>query len=331
MFIHQAKGTGDAAGSTAGDITWSGFPVDDIGALTDLALGCRESDDGTLHGVLRYNENLLERESAERMVQDLARVIRAVAEDPGCCIDEIELSVGAAGGARGYLGLVGPTAEHFLPDPFTVGREDSPPGADDLVDPGELRVAMEKNPLVAEAFVRTGEPREVDLLVVLADPAPLDAMDRLHDCLDDLLPLYVESVGITVLDSLPRTPGGDVAVDRLPAPAPRTASGEPPKDELETVVAEIFKDLIDGVETVGRHDNFFDIGGHSLIAMRVKFGVRERLGLELEQAEFYRNPTVAGTAALLRNRQPASPAASSGGVLVGSGAVEGVLSPAQEA
>jgi acyl carrier protein len=120
------------------------------------------------------------------------------------------------------------------------------------------------------------------------------------------LPDYMVPATIVLLDELPHTASGKVdlaALQRLAATARREVSGAPgpPRDETERAVAAIWRDLL-GVERVGRDESFFDLGGHSLLLIRLQSRLRDLLGVELAVADLFRFPTVATLAAAVRAR-----------------------------
>jgi hypothetical protein len=110
--------------------------------------------------------------------------------------------------------------------------------------------------------------------------------------------------GIVLLDAFPLTPNGKV--DRKALPAPETAAtsgsapvGAAPSDELEATIARLWSEAL-GVERVGREDNFFDIGGHSLLVVQVHRRLRETLAREVSVVDLFKHATVRALAEHLR-------------------------------
>jgi aryl carrier-like protein len=105
-----------------------------------------------------------------------------------------------------------------------------------------------------------------------------------------------------VLERLPLTQNGKI--DRRALPAPDAAAAGPaaryvaPRGELERAIAGLWQELLH-VERVGIHDNFFDLGGHSLLMVSVRDRLRERLGHDCSLVDLFRHGTVAGLAAFL--------------------------------
>jgi acyl carrier protein len=98
---------------------------------------------------------------------------------------------------------------------------------------------------------------------------------------------------VVTLDALPRTPNGKIDRARLPAPRAAAATTEfvAPTSELERVIAEVWADVLRR-ESVGTQDNFFDLGGHSLLTVRVQARLRERLDRVVPITDLFRFPTV---------------------------------------
>lgn len=237
-----------------------------------------------------------------------------------------ELYIGGAGLARGYLNQPAATAEKFLPDPFadTPGSRlyrtgdlarYLPGGAVELlgrvdhqvkvrgfrIELSEIEAALENQPGVLSAVVLAREgsrgERYLAAYVVPADPL-LDAA-KLRASLKRRLPDYMVPAWIVILDKLPLTANGKV--DRKALPDPRTLPGAgsdtsgPPRNELERTIAAIWADALE-IPKVGIHDNFFDLGGHSLLIPRVHAAIQDRLGRELPMTDLFRHPTVAALA-----------------------------------
>src|SRR5258707_7393144 len=112
-----------------------------------------------------------------------------------------------------------------------------------------------------------------------------------------------------VLPALPLSPNGKVDVRALPAPErvrpELEAAYAAPKSELERIIAAVWLEAL-AVEKVGIHDNFFDLGGHSLLLAKVHARLREVLERDLSLVDLFKNPTVSSLAAALS--RPAAPA-----------------------
>jgi amino acid adenylation domain-containing protein len=129
---------------------------------------------------------------------------------------------------------------------------------------------------------------------------PLDARWRatlpglLRERLMASVPDYMVPSAVVLLDALPLTPNGKVDRQALPAPDPlssTTQAYEAPQGDVEMTIARIWQDLL-GLECVGRHDHFFDVGGHSLLAVQLISHLRKAFGVELPVAEIFRSPHV---------------------------------------
>ncbi|WP_243412373.1 phosphopantetheine-binding protein, partial [Cognatiluteimonas telluris] len=109
------------------------------------------------------------------------------------------------------------------------------------------------------------------------------------------LPEYMVPALFVHLPALPLTPNGKVDRAALPAPGADAVvrrAYAAPVGEIEQALAAIWQGLL-GVERVGREDHFFEIGGHSLLALQVVVRIRERFGIELSLAELFRSKTIA--------------------------------------
>jgi amino acid adenylation domain-containing protein len=264
-----------------------------------------------------------------------ARIGRAMANSRAYVLDAAlrpapvgvagELYLAGDGLARGYEGRPGLTAECFLPDPqgpagarmyrtrdrarWTAEGELEYLGRVDLqvkvrgvrIEPGEIEAALRAHPAVEEAVavVREDAPGERRLVayVVPADgaEAPPAAVLRAH--LRERLPEAMVPSVFVALDALPRTSSGKLDRGALPAPDPPPAREHAaPRTPVEELLAGIYAEVL-GVERVGADADFFDAGGHSLLAMRLAARVRDAFGVELPIRALFEAPTVAELAA----------------------------------
>jgi natural product biosynthesis luciferase-like monooxygenase protein len=241
-----------------------------------------------------------------------------------------ELHLGGAGVARGYLGRPELTGQRFRPDPYAPGGRMyrtgdlvrwRPGGSLEFlgrtdhqvkvrghrVELGEIEVTLAGHPEVSRAAATTvGEGAE-RRLAAYAVPTPGAAPDpgQLRRFLAERLPAYMVPAHLTLLDALPLTPNGKL--DRRALPAPGTAGGEAavdPRDMVEMQLAALWADVL-GVRRIGVHDDFFDLGGHSVLAVTLLARVERRFGRRLPLASLFGAPTVAEMARLL-GRQTAT-------------------------
>jgi amino acid adenylation domain-containing protein len=170
------------------------------------------------------------------------------------------------------------------------------------VEVAEVEGALLSLPKVQEAVVvvredRPGDRRLVAYLVPTARPAP--TVTVLRKALADALPDYMVPAAFVVLDALPKTPGGKVDRRALPAPGrARPALDQPlvaPRTPVEAAVGAIWAEVL-GLDEVGMHDNFFDLGGHSLAASQVLARVSETFHVALPVRTLFEAPTVTGLA-----------------------------------
>ncbi|MGY4908131.1 amino acid adenylation domain-containing protein [Micromonospora aurantiaca (nom. illeg.)] len=216
-----------------------------------------------------------------------------------------ELHIGGVGLARGYHRRPALTAEKFVPDPFSVepgarlyrtgdlarwvvgpdgagvieflGRIDHQVKLRGLrIELGEIESALREQPGVTEATVivredSPGDKRLTGYLVGEAEHAALKA------ALKDTLPEYMVPAAFVTLDALPLTPNGKLDRKALPAPVvTREASVAlvEPRDDTERALAAIWSEVL-GVDTLGIDDDFFDLGGHSMLATQVVAKIRK--------------------------------------------------------
>ncbi|MEU7134967.1 amino acid adenylation domain-containing protein [Streptomyces sp. NPDC046261] len=232
-----------------------------------------------------------------------------------------ELYVGGAGLARGYAGRVGVTAQRFVADPFGgpgermyrtgdlvrwnaagelefIGRADHQVKIrGHRVEPGEAQTVLEQHPLVHQAFVLAreephGDTRLVAYVVPVPGVAPDVAELRRHAV--ERLPDYMVPSAFMCVGELPVTPNGKIDRKALPVPGPATdEAGVPPRTPQEELLCGLFCEVL-GVPRVGVEDSFFDLGGHSMLAMRLLSRVRTVMGLDVTVRSLLTAPTVAG-------------------------------------
>jgi amino acid adenylation domain-containing protein len=240
-----------------------------------------------------------------------------------------ELHIGGAGVARGYLGLPGQTAERFVPHPFRAGGERLYRTGDLVrlrgdgtlefhgrldqqlklhgvrIEPGEIEAALAGHPGVTAAVVtmRPDGPGGGRLVahLVAAEPGRMPGAGELRAHLRRTLPDSMVPSVFVELDDLPRTPSGKVDRAALPPPEDHRADRPAfvaPRTADERALAAIWLDVL-GLDEVGVHDDFFEMGGQSLLATQVAAAVREELEVDLPLHLVFRAPTIAEFAPLL--------------------------------
>ncbi|MEO8429883.1 MAG: amino acid adenylation domain-containing protein [Acidobacteriota bacterium] len=233
-----------------------------------------------------------------------------------------DLYVGGDGLARGYRNRPEMTAQRFVPDPFSgvsgarlfdtgdrarflpdgrleyLGRRDDQVKIRGFrVELGEVESALAGHPAVrlAAAALR-GAPEESALVayVVLRSPGAASAADLRSD-LAARLPSFMIPSAFVFLPSMPLTPSGKLDRGALPAPGLARPDLEKPfvapTTRTEKVLAGIWKELL-RLDRVGTDDNFFSLGGHSLLLIQVSFRLRTSLGVDLPLRFFFELPTI---------------------------------------
>ncbi|MGW0402500.1 amino acid adenylation domain-containing protein, partial [Streptomyces sp. NPDC003002] len=236
-----------------------------------------------------------------------------------------ELYIAGAGLARGYLGRPGLTAERFTADPYGgpgermyrsgdlvawradgtlefLGRTDGQVKIRGFrVETGEIEAVLTTHPAIGDAAVvpHTEDGRTVLIAhVVAAGGSAVPDTTELRRHLAASLPDHMLPAAFSVLAALPLTANGKVDRRALPAGAERVATGtayEPPATATEELIAEVWQELL-GVERVGVHDDFFTLGGDSLLALRAASRINALFGTDLSPRELFDRPTVAETA-----------------------------------
>lgn len=118
------------------------------------------------------------------------------------------------------------------------------------------------------------------------------ARETLSSHLTTQLPHYMVPTTYQLLSAFPLTPNGKIDRQALPAiAAPQVTPDNNPKTTLESALAKIWKSLL-SLETISIHDNFFEIGGHSLLVVKAQSQIRQRLGIELPMVDLFRYPTL---------------------------------------
>jgi thioesterase domain-containing protein/acyl carrier protein len=249
-----------------------------------------------------------------------------------------ELYIGGAGLARGYLNCPELTAERFVPNPFRVERgarlyksgdaaRYRPDGNIEFlgrvdhqvkirgfrIELGEIEAALGQHRAVREAVVvaRDEAPGGKRLVAyIVASQESGASTDHLRAFLRDKLPEYMVPAVFVPLDAMPLMPNGKV--DRRALPAPERIRPElekifvAPRDALELQLTKLWEEVLD-VRPVGVRDNFFDLGGHSLAAVRLFSLIENRLGKRLPLAAIFQGATVEHLAIIFRQQIEPAP------------------------
>ncbi|MFH8660652.1 amino acid adenylation domain-containing protein [Streptomyces afghaniensis] len=252
-----------------------------------------------------------------------------------------QLFIGGDGLGRGYLGRPELTAGAFLPDPF--GDEPGarmyatgdqvrwlPGGMLDFlgridfqvkirgyrIELGDIDSAVLSHPEVRESLTLVDESAGHKRLVGYYAGAP--SPQELTAYLADWLPRYMIPPVLLRLPELPKNPNRKIDRAALPKPPAHTAGAAAPDAEMSPLEGEVVTLLAEvlGVPGVAVDDNFFDIGGHSLLAIRLTTRLRERHGVQIDLNAFFDEPTARGVARCVQElldagtavAQPAAPA-----------------------
>lgn len=259
--------------------------------------------------------------------------------------DVQELCARGAGVGRGYHGDAALTAERFVPDAAAAarpgarmyrtgdlvrvrrdgalefaGRADAQVKINGVrVEPGEVEAVLETHPAVVQAAVRAvTDPQGTRRLAAWVAMSRGGEAGELLPYLRDRLPLALNPSVITEVDAIPRTASGKADRSRLPEPdwagSARTPEAAPtpdagmPRTAEERIVLAAWRQLFDTVkEEIGLDDDFFHLGGHSLMMARLVAILTEKSGLRLDFRELHYATTARDQARLLRQATAARP------------------------
>ncbi|MGA9381804.1 MAG: amino acid adenylation domain-containing protein, partial [Phormidium sp.] len=248
-----------------------------------------------------------------------------------------ELYIGGDGLAKGYLNRPEITAEKFIINPFSNSNSKIqnsklyktgdlarflPDGNIEFLDRidnqvkirgfrielGEIEALLTQHPDVQQAVVIAREdiPGNKQLVAYIVPNQKLEAVNpSIKSFLEEKLPNYMVPTAFVMLDSLPLTPNGKVDRHNLPAPNytnPNLETFVAPRNSTEQRLALIWTQLL-RLEQIGINDNFFNLGGHSLIAAQMLSRLREVFQVELHFDQIFKNPTISSLAQLITQNQ----------------------------
>jgi AMP-binding enzyme/AMP-binding enzyme C-terminal domain/Phosphopantetheine attachment site len=242
-----------------------------------------------------------------------------------------ELVIGGAGVACGYRGQPELTAERFVDDPTSpgsvayrtgdivrrrrdgtlefLGRLDNQVKLRGFrIELGEIESVLMRHPLVGQAVVTMrddlpGDRRLIAYLVAAGKTAPTASELREH--LLATLPAYMVPAAFVALDALPVSANSKIDRDALPAPsgALTTRKGRlvAPRTPIETLVADAWREVL-AIEQIGIYDDFFELGGNSLLLARVNARLARSLGIRLPLRRLFELPVLADVSGELVGR-----------------------------
>ena len=236
-----------------------------------------------------------------------------------------ELYIGGSGLARGYLRRSDLTAEVFLPDPWSItpgsrmyktgdlvrylpsgefeflGRTDQQVKIRGFrVELGEVEAVLNEHPSVLRAVVVARQHQEMDRQLVaylIPTRSSIDA-DGLRFYARQRLPEFMVPGTFVSIDMLPLTPTGKIDRAALPEPDRSFARAQAyiePTGSIEQALAAVWRELL-GTERIGASDNFFDVGGHSLLMVQMQGRIRTQLGYDLSMVDLFQYPTISALA-----------------------------------
>jgi len=251
-----------------------------------------------------------------------------------------EIYIGGDQVARGYWKRPELTAARFVPDPFAGlpgarmyktgdqarwleggliefrGRDDHQVKIRGYrIELGEIEAALGSCEGVSQALVlaREDQPGDKRLVgyVLAREAATALSADSLRSQLRATLPEYMVPSAFVMLESFPLTSHGKLDRRALPAPARQayvSRDYQAPRGELEQGLASIWQELL-RMERIGRHDNFFEIGGHSLLGMKLITRVRETFDVRSASMTIFRYPTIEDMAQQIERMRSEAPTA----------------------
>ena len=240
-----------------------------------------------------------------------------------------ELYIGGPGVARGYINRADLTAEKFIADPFSADSADRLYRTGDRVryrrdgqieflgridnqikirgfrvELEEIEQALREQSSVKDGVVVYDESARRLIAYVVPQNNEGISTTNLRNSLKTKLPAYMVPSILEVIDALPVTANGKINRRALPEPASQTQTDETfvaPSTPIEEMIASAWREVLN-LERIGAHDNFFDVGGHSLLAAKVVSLVRNQMNVDLSIVDLFQAPTIAALAELLAPR-----------------------------
>jgi amino acid adenylation domain-containing protein len=248
-----------------------------------------------------------------------------------------EIYLGGAGLARGYLGQAELTAQRFVPNPFSaalgerlyrtgdlaryrpdgnlefLGRiDDQVKISGHRVEPGEVEEVIQSHPAVQQVAVVVDEEKGLKRLAAYIVPRAGQAVNAfdLKRHIRQTLPEPMVPGAIVEIKELPLTASGKIDRKRLPkAESIKTSVAEPektPRTEIERFIAEIWQEHLK-VANIGVDDNFFDLGGHSMMILPIHERLAVRFGEQITVIDLFSYPSIATLAKYLEQPQDDAP------------------------
>ncbi|MEL6463085.1 MAG: non-ribosomal peptide synthetase, partial [Cyanobacteria bacterium J06621_15] len=233
-----------------------------------------------------------------------------------------ELYIGGGGLAKGYLNKPELTEERFILNPFSSSTPSSPskiyktgdlvrylPSGDleylgridyqvklrgFRIELGEIESTLIQHPQVKQAVVRLYKNNDDEKLIAYLISSSEISQTDLRQFLQDKLPGYMIPSSYMMLEEFPLTPNRKIDRKALPIPEanrPNLDNYVKPSSEIEREIAQIWQQVLQ-VEKIGIHDNFFDLGGHSLSMVKVHSQLREKFSSNIPLVEMFRHPTI---------------------------------------
>lgn len=241
-----------------------------------------------------------------------------------------DLFIGGQGVVRGYLNRPELTEERFMPNPFKPGERmywtgDLAKYRDDgvieflgrvdhqvkirgyRIELGEIEARLGEHSAVRECvlLLREDTPGDQRLVAYLTPKTVAPDPNDIRDHLRKDLPEYMVPNDVVVLDAMPLTPNGKIDRKQLPVPTgggaqAAAAAYEAPTDELQQTIVNIWQDTLK-LDKIGVKDNFFDLGGHSLLIVRVHQLLKQQVDKPISLTDLYRFPTIASLTEFLNS------------------------------
>lgn len=248
-----------------------------------------------------------------------------------------ELLIGGTGVARGYLGRVELTAQQFIPNPFGttpgerlyrtgdlarylpdgnlefLGRlDDQVKISGHRVEPGEVEEVIQSHAAVQQVAVVADAEKSVKRLIAYVVPRAGQAINAfdLKRHVRQKLPEPMVPAAIVEIRELPLTASGKIDRKRLPRPesikSTTAENGKAPRTEIERFIAEVWQEHLQ-IPNIGVDDNFFDLGGHSMLILSIHERLATRFGERITVIDLFSYPSIATLANHLEQPQDDAP------------------------